>query len=237
MNFKFLKDIIGWDVVNWGHSLQLFEKNINFSSMKSALEIGCGSFGGYSLYLASKNIKTICSNPFGDFDKTKAIHSKYSFKNNLKYEKIDALNIKYDNKFDCIAFKSVIGVLGYGKKDRYDNIDREKQMISQIHNALKPNGYLIMTENLKASVIHQYINNKYGWGKNSKGWRYFSVKEYFEIIGDKFELIDYETRGVLGYLGKYEPLKNILGTFDSLILDNFVSEDSKYILSCVFKKK
>ena len=131
MKKKLLNDIIGWDVTNWGESIKFFEQHIDFSSINNALELGIGSYGGYSLYFASKGIKTICSNPTGDFREAKAIHSNYSFSKNIQYEKIDALNIPYENHFDCIGFKSVMGVLGYGEKDRYDHNDRQINMIKQ----------------------------------------------------------------------------------------------------------
>ena len=86
MKLKFLKDIIGWDIINWGESLKIFEKNVDFSKIKNALELGSGNFGGYSLYFSSKNIKTICSNPEGDFKNAKTIHKKYSHTKNISYQ-------------------------------------------------------------------------------------------------------------------------------------------------------
>tara|TARA_B100000963_G_C22417771_1_gene576253 strand:+ start:104 stop:817 length:714 start_codon:yes stop_codon:yes gene_type:complete len=237
MNSKLLNDIIGWDTINWGKSIDFFEENIDFSNMQNALEIGAGNWGGYSLYFASKNIKTICSNPLGDFHNVKKIHEAYPFAKKIKYEKIDALNIGYQNKFDCIGFKSVMGILGEKNTDRFANLDVQKKMITQVSKALKKGGHLIFADNLKGSKFHQFVNNKFGWGKNNKGWRYFSIDEYIEIIGDEFELVNYATAGVFGLIGKKEKLKKIIGTLDSFFFNRLVNENSRYIIFCVFRKK
>ena len=237
MNSKLLNDIIGWDVVNWGKSIKFFEKNIDFSKMKNGLEIGAGSFGGYALYFAKKKLITTCSNPEGEFGNIKKIHSSYPFAKKIKYEKIDALNIGYEDTFDCIGFKSIMGIVGYKNKDRLANLDIQKRVIREISKALKIGGYLIFADNLKGSKFHQFINNKFGWGKNSQGWRYFSTKEYFEIIGDDFEIINYQTVGVFGFLGKFEIIKKFLGIFDSILFNKLLNENSRYILLCICKKK
>ena len=74
MDKQLINDIIGWDIKNWGKSISFFENNIDFSGTKKALELGCGFYGGYSLYFSSKGIKTICSNNDGNFEHTKKIH-------------------------------------------------------------------------------------------------------------------------------------------------------------------
>ena len=241
-NENLIEDIIGWDTIVWGQSLKFFDENINFKKIKNALELGSGTYGGYSLYFASKNIDTICSNPFGNFDSAKKIHFKYNFSKKIKYEKIDALDIPYKNKFDCISFKSVLGVLG-NQKERFKNVNSQKRMINNISKALKKGGYLIFAENLKGSKFHQYILNKYGWGKNYTGWRYFSVKEYLDIVGNDFELLNYKTTGVIGNMVSKkkipfkERIKRIFGKIDIYILDKIFKENSRYVIFTVFKKK
>ena len=240
-NKNIVNDIIGWDTVIWGQSLKFFDENINFKNIKNALELGSGNNGGYSLYFASKLIDTICSNPSGNFESAKKIHSKYGFSDKIKYEKIDALDIQYENKFDCISFKSVMGVLG-DREERFKNIDAQKKMITNISKALKKGGYLIFAENLKGSKFHQYIINKYGWGKDYTGWRYFSVNDYFDIVGGDFRLLNYKTTGVIGNFVSMkevpfkESIKSILGTLDIFLLDKILKEDSRYVIFSVFQK-
>lgn len=240
-NKNLINDIIGWDTVIWGQSLNFFDENVDFKNVKNALELGSGSYGGYALYFALKNIDTICSNPFGDFESAKKVHSKYDFSTKIKYEKIDALDIPYENKFDCISFKSVMGVLG-NREERFKNVNAQKKMITNISKSLKKGGYLIFAENLKGSKFHQYIMNKYGWGKNYSGWRYFSITDYFDIVGGDFKLLNYRTTGVLGNLVSKkgipfkEILKRILGTLDIFLLNKLLKEDSRYVIFSVFKK-
>lgn len=240
-NKNLINDIIGWDTLTWGQSLKFFDENVNFKNIKNALELGSGIYGGYALYFASKNINTICSNPFGDFESAKKVHLKYDFSTKINYEKIDALNIPYENKFDCISFKSVMGVLG-SREDRFENVNAQKKMINNISKSLKKGGYLIFAENLKGSKFHQYIINKYGWGKNYTGWRYFSIAEYFNIVGVDFELVNYKTTGVIGnFVTKEdvpfkESIKRILGSVDTFLLNKLTKENSRYVIFFVFKK-
>jgi len=76
-NKEFKKDVIGWDITNWGKSLDFFDENIDYNKINKALEIGSGNYGGYSLYLGAKGIKTVCSNPEGKFVNIKNYHKKY----------------------------------------------------------------------------------------------------------------------------------------------------------------
>ncbi len=84
--------------------------------------------------------------------------------------------------------------------------------------------------------------NKYGWGKNYSGWRYFSITDYFDIVGGDFKLLNYRTTGVLGNLVSKkgipfkEILKRILGTLDIFLLNKLLKEDSRYVIFSVFKK-
>ena len=163
------------------------------------------------------------------------------FLEKIKYEKIDALDIPYENKFDCISFKSVMGILG-NHEERFKNLDAQKKMIVNISKALKKGGYLIFAENLKGSKFHQYIINKYGWGKNYKGWRYFSINDYFDIVGGDFTLLNYKTTGVVGnFVSRKEipfkeSIKRILGTIDIFLFDKILKEDSRYVIFSVFQK-
>ena len=88
MKDSIINDIIGWDTIVWGQSIKFFDQNVEFKKVKNALELGSGNYGGYSLYFASKNIDTICSNPYSDFKNAKEVHSKYSFSKKIKYEKM-----------------------------------------------------------------------------------------------------------------------------------------------------
>ena len=172
------KHIIGWDIINWGQSLKVFEKNIEFKNIESALEIGASKNGGYSLYFASKGIDTICSNRDGDFNKARLIHNSYPFFDKIEYQKIDALEIPYKDKFNCIAFKSILGHKFLDKdnnSDRFKNLDLQKKIFRQISDALKSHGYLIFADNIVGTNLHKFINNKYGWGQDHSGWRYFTI--------------------------------------------------------------
>ena len=237
MNSKLIRNIIGWDTINWGDSIDFFEDNVDFSNIKNTLEVGAGVWGGYSLYFSSKNIKTICSNIEGEFKKSKTIHKLYPFSKNISYEKIDVLDIGYENKFDCIAFKSMLGIVGGYHSERFSNYNFQKEAFHQISKALKKGGYLIFAENLLASRFHQFIYNRFGHGDRNKGWRYFSADEYLSLINHDFEIINYKSSGVIGFLGKHEFLKRFFGYLDKYFFNKITRDKSKYIFFCVCKKK
>ena len=154
-----INDIIGWDTSVWGQSLKFFDENVDFRNVKNALELGSGSYGGYSLYFASKNIDTICSNPFGDFESAKKVHSKYDFSTKIIYEKIDALDIPYENKFDCISFKSIMGILG-NREERFKNINAQKKMNVWMSHSDKvdrlPNGFKVIGKTTNTKIAGMY---------------------------------------------------------------------------------
>src|SRR5690606_19856240 len=108
-------------------------RNIDLnSSAKECLELG-GRQGGLSLWLAVNGHHVICS----DLDSPEAhaskLHSKYELNNRITYQAIDATEIPYENKFDLVVFKSILGGISRGGNDQ-----RKQETIDQIYKALKP---------------------------------------------------------------------------------------------------
>src|SRR5688572_9343259 len=105
-----IKDIIQWDVKSWSAAIDYWEKEINWNLINDCLELG-GREGGLSLWLALKGKNVICSDLSEVRNTAEGLHKKYSLAN-IIYEDIDATDIPYENHFDLIVFKSIMGGIG-----------------------------------------------------------------------------------------------------------------------------
>lgn len=219
---QFVKDCIEWDVVNWSKALGYWEKNLELSMGKlDCLELG-GRSGGLSLWLASKGNSVICSDLKNPKDSAEVIHSKYKLSGDIIYQSIDATNIQYENRFDIIIFKSILGGISRNK-----NEELISTVINQILKALKPGGKLLFVENLKSSFLHQHFREHFvRWGAD---WNYLHSKEIRKYFED-FEELTFECCGFLGTFGRSEFQKNILGKIDSIVFDKILPNNLKYVV-------
>lgn len=166
------------------------------SKVTYALELGGGTNGGLSLWLASKGYKVICSAYEEISEETKVIHNKYNFSQQIEYKIIDALSIPYEEVFDIICFKSMLGRIA-----RENDIKIAENVLSQIQKALKPGGNLLFAENLSSSLLYKLLRNRYGALKNNL--RYFTVSEIKELFRN-FSSLNYKTFGFIGCFGRNE---------------------------------
>jgi len=114
MDEETLKDILGWDIINWGQALDFFDASLPEKKQGlTALELGSGFNGGLSLWLALKGIKVTCSgfNPKYDgvSNEAKEAHIKYQVNKLIEYKEINACDIPYESSFDIICYKSMLG--------------------------------------------------------------------------------------------------------------------------------
>lgn len=220
MKAEIIKDVIQWDVKSWSKALDYWEKNIDWNSVETALELG-GREGGLSLWLGSKGIHTICSDLKNVKETAEPLHIKHKVTSFISYEDIDATNIPYENHFDVIVFKSIIGGIGSN-----DNYEIQQKVFKEIYKALKPGGKLLFAENLIASSFHQKLRKKFvNWGSS---WRYLSVLEMNELMQD-FTSVDLKTTGFLGTFGRNEKQRNILSTIDNVVFNKACPKKWKYI--------
>ncbi|MFH0736023.1 MAG: methyltransferase domain-containing protein [bacterium] len=220
-------DIIQWDIKSWSKALDYWEHNIDWSKINNGLELG-GKQGGLSLWLALKQKETICSDLNNIKDTAEQLHVRYNITSFVKYQDIDATNIPYENFFDIIVFKSIIGGIG-----RDNNYKLQKQVFKEIFKALKPGGKLLFAENLAASPVHKLLRKMFiKWGTY---WKYITIKEINEFLSD-FSSVKIETTGVLGAFGRNEYQRNILSTIDELILNKVCSNNWKYIVYGIAEK-
>lgn len=220
MTEELKKDIIQWDINSWSKTLAYWEKSIDWSTINNGLELG-GRQGGLSLWLALKGKQTICSDLKDVKNTAEKLHLKYNVSSLVQYQDIDATNIPYENHFDIIAFKSIIGGIG-----RNDNYKIQQKVFKEIYKALKPGGKLLFAENLIASPLHQKLRKSFvNWGGT---WRYLSIKEIKECLQD-FSSFEIKSTGILGTLGRNENQRNFLSSIDEILLNKICPDKWKYI--------
>lgn len=223
MNQKELvKDIIQWDVKNWSAALAFWEQNLDLKSQRlKCLELGSRQ-GGLSLWLGEKGHDVVCSDIENPRHLALPVHQKYGIEGLINYEAMKAEDISYENHFDIIAFKSILGVVGVRNQN-----DKQEKAFDEIYKALKPGGKLLFAENLKGSLFHQYLRKKFvRWGKK---WNYPTIPEFKGFL-QRFSSFQYGTGGILGVLGKSEPQRNLLGSIDRAVLDKLIPENHQYII-------
>lgn len=209
MDKKIVNDIIGWDVINWSKALDFWSMNLDLnSSKKICLELG-GNKGGLSLWLAINGNTVICSDLDSPEKNASELHSKHSYSGKIDYRAIDATNIPYEDHFDIIIFKSILGGIS-----RNNNDSLKQKTIDEIFKALKPSGKLLFSENLEASSIHRFLRRRFvNWGEQWNYLKYNEIKPLFE----SFENINYHTVGFFGAFGRTEGQRRIFGKIDSFI--------------------
>ncbi len=228
-----LTNYFEWDINNWSKSIDLWDSQIdaylqaneNFQSKNNVLNcLGIGERnGGLSLYLSHKGFNVICSDLENPEHIAVKLHNKFpDSAKHIKYRAINATDIPYENTFDIVIFKSVMG--GVGSNNNYE---AQKKMIRQIHKSLKKGGKLLFAENLKGGKMHQTLRKKFvNWGER---WRYIQISEMTELLSC-FNHFEYKTCGYLALLGRNNRQRNVLAKIDSLIFDKIFKSKNHYII-------
>ncbi|POY36359.1 class I SAM-dependent methyltransferase [Solitalea longa] len=227
MKKELIQDIIQWDVHSWSKILPYWDENINWEKVENCLELG-GREGGLSLWLALKGKKTICSDLKDVRYKAEKLHAKYGLHSLIEYQDIDAAKIPYENHFDIIAFKSIIGGVGLN-----DNLKIQFKVFDEINKALKPGGKLLFAENLKASVFHQTLRKNNNKWRNA--WRYVALSEIPHFLKD-YSNIDLQTTGVTSLLGRSDDQKKMLHKLDEALLNKICPPSWRYIAYGIAEK-
>ena len=223
-----VKDIIEWDVVNWSKALKYWETFADLENKNlTCLELGSRR-GGLSLWIASKGNNVICSDLDNPEQKARSIHKNYSYTGDIKYQAINATEIPYENHFDIVMFKSILGGISRG-----GNSHLSQTVIDQIYKSLKPGGKLLFAENLAGSKMHQFFRKKLvRWGSS---WNYLNIKDV-EKLFEGFDSYHYKTFGFLGALGMNNGQRNMFGRLDTLLFERITSSSMKYIVVGVATK-
>ena len=224
---KIIEAIIEWDVVNWARAIDYWSKNIDIkSSNYTCLELG-GRGGGLSLWLAINGNQVMCSDLTSPEEIAFYLHKKYNCTEQITYSAIDAKNIPYQNKFDIVIFKSILGGISANNNDKL-----KKEVIDEIYKSLKPEGKLLFAENLESSFLHKYLRKKFvNWGSR---WNYLKYEEIGQVFSS-FDQVEYHTVGFFGAFGRSEKQRKLLGKID-VLCDRLVPKSKRYIVFGIAKK-
>ncbi|MFC1731775.1 methyltransferase domain-containing protein [candidate division KSB1 bacterium] len=216
-----IKDIIGWDIVNWSRTLDYWEKQIQEQQKNNrCLELG-GRLGGLSLWLAMKGNQVICSDLESPEKEATAIHQKYECNSLITYQSIDATNIPYENHFDIVCFKSILGGIS-----RNNHNELKKKTINEVYKALKKDGILLFAENLESSSLHSIFRKHFvKWGSE---WNYLKIDEIDDIF-ESYKKVKYTTVGFWGAFGRKEWQRNLFGRIDK-VFEKMVFKRMRYII-------
>ncbi len=224
MDKQFVNDVFQWDVRNWSKALHLWDNHLTNLENKRAMTFGERE-GGLTLFLASKGVHVICTD-YNDFpEETRALHERYNVSEFVTYEKQDITDIDApNNSVDIVMFKSVIGALG--------SDERQQQAIKEIHRILKPEGCLLLAENIRGSGLHAWTRKKFT--KWAAYWHYPEYKKRASLFAP-FSKHHFATFGFFGAFGRSEKQRNILGAMDD-VLKPIIPVSRRYILFAVVQK-
>ncbi len=227
MDKNLVADIIQWDVRNWSEALDFWERNVDWDKVDTCLELGSKE-GGLSLWLALKGKSVLCSDVEDSQDRARAHHQKHHLNGAIEYAIVDATDMPYENQFDVIAFKSVLGGIGGG-----GHKERQQRAIDEIHKALKPGGKLLFVENLAGSALHQWVRRRFiEWGS---WWRYVTLDEIRQFC-QSFSRLEMHTTGVLGTFGRSERQRNALAAVDQALLNRTTPRRWQYLVYGIAEK-
>jgi len=216
------RDVLGWDVRSWAPAFRFWDGIVDTAPpVLRCLEIGAGP-GGPSLWLALKGHDVICSNRENTEAMASALHEQYGLAGRIAYEDIDATNIPYENEFDVIVFKSVLGGVG-----AFGGPELVQVAVDQMFAALKPGGRLIYAENLRATPIHRAAR-ALAYRLRRSAWRFVSIRELTNFLS-RFRDHQLHTTGVLAVFGLTEGQRNALAAADDRILNRVAPRGWKYV--------
>ncbi|HLJ11277.1 MAG TPA: class I SAM-dependent methyltransferase [Planctomycetaceae bacterium] len=220
------KDILEWDTVNWSVALRNWERHLP-SGPADCLEIGSGA-GGLSLWLASKGHHVVCSDRAGARPEARELHGLHSVPGKIDYAAVDATNIPYNERFDIIVFKSVLGRIWAICGD-----EGLRQALAEMRKALKPKGKLLFAENLRSTRFHMFCRIRFA-DRGEEKWKFLTIEEMRGLLAD-FSKFEYDLAGFLGLFGITETQRQVLGYVDKLLLP-VVPKSCRYIMAGVAEK-
>ena len=211
-------DIVGWDVRTWSKAVDHWNDVLGDHEPRlRCLEIGAGP-GGPSLWLALRGHDVTCSNFENTRGQAGPLHDRYGV-HTIRYEDIDANAIGYENTFDLIIFKSVLGGAA-------STAVQQRDILAGMHRALKPGGRVLFAENLRGTWLHR-LARSIAYRVRGTSWRYPTRRELDSMLA-VFEEHDLRTTGFLALFGMTEGQRRALAAADDAVF-NRVPASWRYV--------
>jgi SAM-dependent methyltransferase len=217
---QLMHDIVTWDVRTWSTAILFWESVLAKLAPVGplrCLEIGAGP-GGPSLWLAQQGHDVLCTNWDATEAQARPLHARYGA-SGITYRDVDATRIPFENEFDLIVFKSVLG--GVGSKSDQDSA------MAGILRALKPGGTLIFAENLRGTFLHRAAR-AIAYKLRGTSWRYVTVKELAPHLA-KYSTHEVRSTGFLSVFGVTERQRNALAAADDRVFNRLVPKSWHYV--------
>lgn len=223
-----LADVLEWDVATWAPALLFWQREGGLDAAQlQCLDVGARS-GGLSLWLAASGHRVVCSDVRDAERRARPLLERSSSIERVRFEDIDATSIPYEDRFDVVAFKSVLGGVGAG-----DRRDLQEAAIASMYRALKTGGRLLFAENLAGSPMHRALRSRFvRWGGS---WRYVTIDEMRAFLRD-FREVRFATTGFLAAFGRTETQRQMLAGIDRLALNDIVPPSWRYVIYGVATK-
>lgn len=107
--------------------------------------------------------------------------------------------------------------------------------VHEIYKCLKPGGYFIFCDSMRASYIHAAARKRFG-----SNWHYFTREEIMELCHE-FTLISEQYYGYLApftrILRDHYRIRNFFGKVDSVFFEKILPDRKKYMGSFAFRKE
>ncbi|MBX3098384.1 MAG: class I SAM-dependent methyltransferase [Salinibacterium sp.] len=216
-----MRDVVSWDVRTWSKAVVFWQDVLAADAPGTTLrclEIGAGP-GGPSLWLALQGHDVLCTNWQATEAQASPLHMRYGVSGTISYLDVDATHIPFENEFDLVVFKSVIG--GVGAK-----ADQDRAMAG-VHRALKPGGRLLFAENVRGTIFHR-LARAIAYRLRGTSWRYVTVKELEPQLA-VYATHEIRTTGVLSMFGLRETHRTGLAAVDEKVLNAVVPRSWHYV--------
>jgi len=215
-----MREILGWDVRTWSKAVRLWNERLGASTQPlRVLELGAGP-GGVSLWLASRGHSVVCTNLEFTAQQAERLQAQHPEITTVEYRDVDATKIPFENEFDIVVFKSVLGGLGSDPAGA-------RATMAGIIRALKPGGRLLFAENMRGTLVHRW-GRAIAYRARRASWRFLSVQEMRDLLAP-FASFELQTTGVLGVFGVSESQRAALARVDDAFLNAITPERWRYV--------
>lgn len=216
-----LTDIMEWDVATWSEALAYWERQVNWTGVTDCLEIGSRK-GGLSLWLALRGKQVLCTDMYDTALIASPLHRQYHAEEEISYMNVNAAQMNFNEQFDLVVFKSVMGSIAQGGRP-----EGQAKAVECIYKALKPGGVLLFAENLGATRLHAFFRNRFTyWGHK---WHYPAYDEIQNLL-KVFGQCTFHTTGVVAVFGRSERQKTWLSVIDRCLLNFLFPKKWKYVV-------
>ncbi len=216
-------DVAGWDVATWSTAIRFWERHVEpMGGPLDVLEVGAGP-GGPSLWLALQGHNVTTSNLDKTEEQARPTHERHGVADRVTYLDLDVAALPYENAFDLVVFKSVLGGIPFGGREL------QREALVQIHRALRPGGRLIFAENLRGTPLHRLARSVAYRRRGVPKWQYLTLRDLREFLAP-FRDVKIGATGVLALFGRSEGQRESLARADARVFNRAVPASWHYVV-------